>query len=57
MNDVVVQAHVAIPLVHRNWVAAGSTQIRGGRAERLGLGLLALALLAPGGAGLILLGP
>ncbi|HWC03846.1 MAG TPA: hypothetical protein VHF87_13905 [Methylomirabilota bacterium] len=29
MNDVVVQAHVAIPLVHRNWVAAGSTQIRG----------------------------
>ena len=29
MNDIVVQAHVAIPLIHRNWVAAGSNQIRG----------------------------
>jgi peptide/nickel transport system substrate-binding protein len=29
MNDIVVQANVVIPLVHRNWVAAGSTQIRG----------------------------
>jgi peptide/nickel transport system substrate-binding protein len=29
MNDIVVQAHVVIPLIHRNWVAAGSRQIRG----------------------------
>ena len=29
MNDIVVQANVVIPLVHRNWVAAGSSQIRG----------------------------
>jgi peptide/nickel transport system substrate-binding protein len=29
MNDLVVQANVVIPLIHRNWVAAGSRQIRG----------------------------
>jgi peptide/nickel transport system substrate-binding protein len=29
MNDIVIQANVVIPLVHRNWVAAGSSQIRG----------------------------
>jgi peptide/nickel transport system substrate-binding protein len=29
MNDIVVQANVVIPLIHRNWVAAGSRQIRG----------------------------
>ena len=29
MNDIVVQANVVVPLIHRNWVAASSRQIRG----------------------------
>ncbi|HEX2482852.1 MAG TPA: hypothetical protein VHQ69_13300 [Methylomirabilota bacterium] len=29
MNDIVVQANVVIPLLPRNWAAAGESQIRG----------------------------